>query len=63
MVPLTIDGLTYVSLLLRLAGQVLGLPALPVRVRHHGRRRMAHSGTQVRVMAAMRRMVPGSQRS
>jgi hypothetical protein len=30
---------------------------------HQGWRRMAHSGMHDRVMAAMRRMVPGSQRS
>ena len=33
------------------------------RARHQGRRRRAHSGTHARVMAAMRRIAPGSQRS
>ena len=36
---------------------------LSVLVCHQGRWRVAHSGTHVRVMWAMRRRVPGSQRS
>ena len=36
---------------------------LPVQAPHQDRRRMAHSGRQLRVIAAIRRIVPGSQRS